>query len=642
MSGICGIWNRDGRPMAPEHIEAMMAAMRYWGPDGATSWQQGPVFLGQLSLHGTPESTGDTLPRTSFSGHEVLVAHARLDNRRDLCNLLAVPDTSSPTVPDSLLLLQAYSKWGEECPRQLLGDWCFAVWDSVRQQLFLARDHYGNTGLYYYQNRRFLAFASCLKGLLALPDVVRKPNPLPIAQVLLSWPKDGEATCYQDIRRLPPAHCLTVTATDYRPRQYWFLEDTPPLRLKSDDEYLEAFIEIYSEAVRCRMRSLRPVATTLSGGLDSGSVAAIAAHALGLQGGRLRAFSSIPLHDVSSLTPKSQFGDETPFIEATSRHAGNIDVTYIHAETVSPIQGIKQALFLQDEPGHAAANDFWIVSLLQTAQAMGIGTVLTGQAGNASVSWDAYGSLGYWAMTGKWRDLGRELAGLRATTGRPWWRLLAGRVVRPLLQDFLIKKWQRLRQSEAPWMHYSAINRDLAQTLQITAKMRHSGHDPTFTTIYNQRQARLKILGPGSSIIGFLWQETGAGHGIEIRDPTADKRVLEFCLAIPDNQYVRNGQDRWLIRRAMRGRMPPLVLDNHKRGLQAADIGRRVLDHYDEAAAALQDLKNSALANHYLDLPLMRSSLENTRNRLDIRSSREVGDIFLRGVMTGLFLKRFE
>ena len=172
--------------------------------------------------------------------------------------------------------------------------------------------------------------------------------------------------------------------------------------------------------------------------------------------------------------------------------------------------------------------------------------------------------------------------------------------------------------------------------------MRQSGHDPEFKLIVDQRKARYRIIKPGKSIIGFLWQESGAGYCLDVRDPTCDKRLMEFCLSIPDDQYVRNGRDRWLIRRAMKDLMPAIVLDEKRRGSQAADVGRRLLAHFDETEAALQRIERSELAVRYLDLPLMRRTLSLARHNLDAKVTGDLGAIFFRGLMAGQFLMRFD
>jgi len=642
MSAICGIFNFDGRPVAKETMDGMLAAMDYWGPDGSGIWRDGSVAVGHLMLHSTPESAGCPQPMTSATGQLVLTAHARIDNRDELFRRLDIPIPEGKKMSDSALILQAYEKWGPACPEHLIGDWCFAIWDKKRQALLLARDHHGNTGVYYHRSERHFVFSSCLKGFFSLPDVPHRPNPLRIAQVLTSWPEQGEPTCYQEIKRLPPAHLMMITRENVTKRQYWHLENTPPLHLGSDEEYLEAFMEVYTEAVRCRMRSLRPAGVTLSGGLDSGSVAAIAARELGQEGKRLPAYSSVPLYDVMNHLPLSRFGDESPFIEATARHAGNIDVTYIRAGDVSPVQGIERALELHDEPGHAAGNQFWIISLLRTAQKQGLGTLLTGQGGNGTVSWQAPGHLADWARKGRWEPLGRELTAMRNATGRPLWRLIAGQIVKPLFLNPILERCRRLRPAPEPWVRYSAINQEFARDLKLTERMRQSGHDPEFKTTIDQKEARFNIIKPGESIIGFLWQESGVGFGLDVRDPTLDKRVMEFCLSVPDNQHVMNGQNRRLIRRAMKDLMPAVVLDERRRGLQAADIGQRLLAHFDETEAALHRIERSDLAGRYLDLPLMQRTLHRARRHQDGRSRKELGAIFFRGLMAGLFLLRFE
>jgi asparagine synthase (glutamine-hydrolysing) len=642
MSAICGIFNLDGRPVSEEVIDSMMAAMDYWGPDGSGVWRDGPVAMGHLMLHNTPESLGDRLPRTSASGDLVITAHARIDNRNELFESLRIPHNERAGTPDSALILMAYEKWGQECPDRLVGDWCFAIWNIRRRTLFLARDHHGNTGVYYYRNSRFFAFSSCLKGLFALPDTPFEPNPLHIAQMLLKWPEHGESTCYKDIKRLPPAHQITVTTDKYTKKRYWYLENTPPLSLDSDQKYVEVFMEIFTEAVRCRMRSVRPVGVTLSGGIDSASVAVIAARDLKHAGKRLPAFSSVPLYDVEELTAPSHFGDERPFVEATSRHAGNIDVHFIRAEDVSPVQGIKRAIDIREEPGLAAANQYWIHSLLETARAQGIGGLLTGQGGNTTISWHSAGHLAALARKGEWLLLWHELIALRDLRKKPLWRLIAGQVVKPLLPPLLLNKYRSLKAGDEPWARYSVINMEFARELAITKRMRKSWHDPTFSAIADPWKKRLNVIKPGRSIIGSLWQEIGAGYGLEVLDPTLDKRLMEFCLSIPDNQYFRNGRERWLIRRAMKGLIPQSVLFNSRKGRQAADIGIRLMKTFDETLAVFREIERSELARQYLNIPLMRNLLDQVCNPITQQITRQIASIFLRGLMVGLFLIRFD
>ena len=150
---------------------------------------------------------------------------------------------------DGEIILRAYQQWGQDCVHHLDGDWHFAIWDERERSLFLARDHHGNTGLYYYHGPRSFAFASSKKALLALDTVPKTPDLLRISQVLTAWPGDGVRTAYENIQRLPPAHRMLVTPGKIQVERYWFPENVSELHLKSDDEYVEAFLEVFTRAV---------------------------------------------------------------------------------------------------------------------------------------------------------------------------------------------------------------------------------------------------------------------------------------------------------------------------------------------------------------------------------------------------------
>ena len=407
MSGIFGLFQRDGAPVDPADVAKMMAAMAWWGPDGRFHHIAGSVALGQLLLHNTPQAHHEQLPRHTASSL-LLTAEARLDNRPELCQQLNIPHPDRETVTDSQLIELAYDKWGETCPDHLIGDWSFAVWNPQTQRLFVARDHHGNTGLYYFQDAHRFAFASCRDALLAL-GVPRRLNELFLAKVLVSWPHHpGDQTIDRDIHRLPPAHAMTITAEQTAVWRYWRLEDTPELHLPTFDEYVAGFLEVYGAAVNGRLRSSRPVAVTLSGGLDSGSVAALAAQTLNTQQQRLTAYTAVPLYDTQNTVGPNRFGDETGFARETAAFHPNIDWQALDARGTDPLEGLRRSLAINNEPGHAGANFYWIADLLQTAQAQGSGVLLTGQGGNASISWTGAPELASRRVA--WRESGWKTA----------------------------------------------------------------------------------------------------------------------------------------------------------------------------------------------------------------------------------------
>jgi asparagine synthase (glutamine-hydrolysing) len=657
MSAIFGIFHRDGMQAAPSELETMRSAMAYWGPHGSSVWQAENIGLGHLLLHNTAEARCESLPLKDPASGCVLTAHARIDNRDELISALGLEDNKcnpqskienrksrqhadKSKITDSDLILHAYLRWREECVHHLIGDWAFAVWDPKRRRLFIARDHYGISGIYYYRGQRFFAFASCVKGLLALPQVPRRPNLFRVAQILTSWPGDGVQTAYEEIFRLPPAHTLTVTADRVMIGHYWYLEDITPLRLGSDGEYLEAFLEVYTQAVRCRLRSLRPVGATLSSGLDSGSVCALAARELSASGRQLPVFTSVPVYDTRHTTRRGRYGDESPLVEFNRRFIDNLDVRYIRAEDVSPLMGMERELDLHDEPGHAAGNMFWIHALMETAKEQGLGALLTGQCGNATISWTG-GVESFWPLIllGHWRTLYSKFSRNELAP----WGIIKRHLLRPVILPMRYRMERYRHPGREPWAGYSAINLQFARSLQLMRRMHESGHDPTFTSLsrYDPIQLRCRIIGPGSSIVGAIWAEDGAGYGLEARDPTMDKRLMEFCLAVPDEQYRLNGQDRSFIRRAMKGILPDEVRLNTRRGLQAADLGHRLLATLPEVQAMMARLERSALAREVLDLAKMNRVLQALQKEVNVVTTEECGTILARGMMAGMFLLRF-
>ena len=170
MSAIFGLVYLDGRPAPAASLDTMRSRLAHWGPDGGGTWQGESCALGQALLRSTPESVQETMPLWTDDRQTVLVAAARLDNREELCDTFGIPLPDRPTTPDGRLVQQAFQRWGEDSPKHLLGDWAFAAWRPKERRLFVARDHIGVTGLFYYFRPPFFAFASGIEALLALQE----------------------------------------------------------------------------------------------------------------------------------------------------------------------------------------------------------------------------------------------------------------------------------------------------------------------------------------------------------------------------------------------------------------------------------------------------------------------------------------
>lgn len=634
MSGICGIYRHDGAPADPAWLERMRAAMAFYGPHGGGCKVDGSVGLGHLLLEVNPEDAHERQPVASVRG--LVVSAARLDNRAELLEAFHVSASEAPVLSDGQLVSLAFDRWGDELCSHLKGDWALAAWDARNRRLLLARDACGNATLYYYEGQGFFAFATSLKALLALPGVQKEPDRLRLAQVLVSWQHDAELTAYKGFRRLVWAQAMGVGPEgQIRRWRHWSSEGCEPLNYRRDEEYEEAFQECFRGAVKSCLRTRKPMAATLSGGRDSGCVVATAAPLLAAEGRGLAAYTSVPWLPADG-AGQERLGDEWELARATAAMAGaNVEHFAIDAAEFGVIQGIEHVLDAHDGPSHAAGNHYWLQAVTQAAVRNGAAVALTGQMGNATVSWGGNGSALLALVQGHAHTTMRLL--LHGEPGP--WLTLKRQVLKPLLMPGL----QRLRRvrgaSKTPWLAYSAINPQLAAELDIDGRMRAAGYDSTFT-VSVLKDAHPLYFRPQMGIGTGIWTEIGAQHSVVFLDPTANLSLVEFVLRVPDDQFRWRGQRSWLLKRAFRYQLPEPVLDGRRKGLQAADLGNRILRELPAFRKCLNSLDALPPAREFLDMQLLRRCLDELTARVDPETTGRASQILVRGLGVGLFLRR--
>jgi asparagine synthase (glutamine-hydrolysing) len=625
MQSIFGLMYRDGRPIDPAVPAAMSAALMTRHSRGPRVWQHGSVALGQDSLRDMAGGPGHEGPFHDPVSGLVAVWSGRLDNRADLCETLGISHELHRSLHEAGLVLAGYQRWGGELARRVYGDWAFAVWDPREGKLFVARDHHGNTALYFHADASVFAFASSKKALFALELAPREFDEMRLAQLLLALPPDpAERTLDKSIQCVPPAHTLAVTRERLQLTRYWFPEQLPELLLSRREDYADALREVFDEAVRCRLPGNQKIGVTLSGGLDSGAVAVTAAGFLRQAGKCLHAYTSVPLSDTTSFVDEEAYGNEFPFAQETARQAGNIELTPVGAQAPGILGSIREVLRAFDEPLHAACNLYWIWSLLQTARAAGCGTVLTGQFGNAGISRAGHVTSLPWSTR-------RRLLG---------WRGFAKTLVEPFVPAAALFGFRLSRHSRqyGPWHRQSAIHPAFARRLGI--------YNPrTFCWDLQPRPAREELflaLRPGRSNMGALWAEWARAAALEIWDPTADVRVLEFTLRVPDRIFFDpvTNTGRWLIRQAMSGRLPDKVRLGHGRGKQAADLVPRLRAEAEEIEKALQELARGPAAE-YVDLPHLHEVWQRTRTQNTPAAVHWAAAVLTKGIMVGLFVNEY-
>jgi asparagine synthase (glutamine-hydrolysing) len=572
MSGIVALYHRTGPPPQRRDVQRMLDAMPHRAPDGSSVWASGPVALGHAAHHTTPEAESERWPLTNRAETTALVADARIDNRAELIRTLRPPRTADGLITDAGLILSAYQRWGRDCPVHLIGDYAFVLWDATEHRLFGARDATGVRPFFYRDAPgEPFAVASEIKALRRVSTGRWTIRDEQVGDYLAALQPPPETTFYTSVYRLPPGHAIDVRPGRVRTWAYWELDPEREIRHASDEQAAEAFAERFDEAVRCRLRSNRPVGAYLSGGLDSSSIVVTARD---LRHRDAPGAGTGPLQTVSTVYDRFPSCDERAYMQAVLEQGG-FDPLFIRADDVTPLDGLEDLVVLHDEPFLAPNLPVkWHEHRLVAES--GPTVLLDGHGGDEVVSQGA-ARLHELARAGNWLTLAGEVRGLSQVYGETgaaqrWASLVWREAVQPwtrkrgwtrLVARLLRKVGGRLR-SPSPAVRRAVgsldiIAPDFRRRIQLEERRRtyleQQRHVERTARAQHHRHLALPMQGQALEIL----DRTARARGLEVRFPFFDRRLVEFCLALPADQKLRNGYGRYILRTAMHGRLPDPV-----------------------------------------------------------------------------------
>jgi asparagine synthase (glutamine-hydrolysing) len=552
MSGIVGLWHRDGRPVDRDVLARMAATLRHRAVDGQDTHVDGPIGLVHLHLWINDEEWGERQPLVGARG-AILAFDGRLDNRDELIATLGL----AAGVSDAACVLTAYERWRDAFAQRLTGEFAFAIADPAAHRMLLVRDSLGIRPLYYAIAPRFVAFATEIKALLAHPELPTRPDDEGLADCLMlgSRPLDRQdVTCFEGISSVVASHVVTITPDALTSRRYWDFETGRPLRLRTFDDYVEAFHERFREAVRRRARGSRPVAVSTSGGLDSSSVfcqAEVLRRAGGIAAPRVAG--------VSYTGAEGSDADEVAYLLAIEREYG----VAIDRFPIEPVNGLVQGT---DDQIRAVEAPFlgymWGVTreLHRRAQATGARVLMTGLWGDQVLF-----STGYLAdliCRCRWRAVARHTreyrkyfgaAAVRAIRRRALLDAGRRRVPRRLRKPL---KWilRRLRGDQRHTRWYATAFRQRAlRFADEPAVLGSDFHSAHAESIYIEARSKYHVH-------CMEWNnKVAALYGMENSFPFLDRDLVSFLIAIPGEIQSRDGVPRALLRHAMRGVLPDAV-----------------------------------------------------------------------------------
>lgn len=434
-----------------------------------------------------------------------LKANARIDGREELIQKLKL--TVKESLSDDELILHAYEAWGEDCVEHLIGDFSFAIWDGRLQRLFCARDHFGVKPFFYTHVSDHFNFSSSLNALRLDPCVSDTLNEIAIGDYLLfGVNQDHSTTIFKDIQRLPPGHTLTVANNTITIRRYWAPSIPVEVRFRDSESYVERFSELLARAVADRLRTDR-VAISMSGGLDSTSLAAIASE----HGATVHAFSVV----YDSLIP-----DQERYYSMAAAEYLNIPITHVSADRYSLFDEQVAGDMDQPEPFLLSPQTGQFNDLLRLCAEFSP-VALTGYDGDAFM---------HEPQPSRFRI-----------------RTRIKRMLRKQDEDDQFPEW---------------IDESFATHTNLRERWKQFWTNPVYR---GKRPAAMRAL--NSKIWTALFEGYDRGSTklhLDVRHPFLDVRLIEYLLAIPTKPWCVH---KHILRSAMKGKLPPAVLNRQKTGL---------------------------------------------------------------------------
>ncbi len=600
MSGICGIFQFDGAPVAERDLDRQMTRLAHLGPDRAKAWSDGPIGLGHLMMRITREDRFDAQPL-----HDAglsLVADVRLDNREELAAALSIGAQALAGMPDSALLLAAYKRWGAACVDHLLGDFVFAVWDAQQKSLTLARDHMGQRHVFYHEGEGFFAFAAEIKGLWALPQVPRTLIEANVAQALLfEGPTDIGATDYEGIRALPGGTVLTVNAEGaITLHRYWEPHADPAHEGRDEAYYIETYREVLSEAVACRLRRATfSAGLFMGGGFDSSAICALAGPVVTAQGRKFIAVSSVMPEDY-----RGSIKHARRWCEICRRHMPHLDMRYVTREGLDIFTFMEKG-FLSDDNRHSPNRPATYAMFAEIAAA-GARIVMDGYGGDYTVNPRGQNELVRMLRKGQFRRFASEFTAMRRHLHQSVKQAFVRNVILPaVFRSSMMQVWIRRRYGLALFGPTMPLSRRV-----IEGRSKQTGSRFQWRRGDSPRVSMERTLHLMQNAAAQSYSIAAAGHGLEFTQPFHDKRVIEFGLAIPEEFCLKNGKTRYLARAALKDLYPPEYQDRPPGNdnifpdflTMAKRVEPRVL-------AEIDRMEKAGRLSQYFDFPRMRAML---------------------------------
>ncbi|MDO5292498.1 MAG: asparagine synthase-related protein [bacterium] len=604
MSAIWGAISLNNRVITEEERNGLAKPFEKCVIDRTETLSKKDIYMAAGIQYFTKEAKNEKLPKEE--GGCFYDADIILDNREELYEQLKLSEKEKQ-LPDGELQYRMIQKYGRESLNLMLGAFAFVYYNKGKNEITMAIDALGNRCVYYMIQNDTLYYSSLLEPLINITEQRKLKGEwfcdfLGIDYLIMF--SELENTPIEGIYRIAPGQVVTINVEGVKKESYWNPEENrKEIHYKSDEEYKKQFCDIYKKAVESVMRSEDEISILLSGGLDSTSVACLASNKLKKQGRTLHSYTAVPEKGYESEYSSDVVVDETKDVLKTKEFLGNLQCNFVPLETINPWDIHKQEMQTLELPYKSVENALWLEEAMRMAYKNHSRVMLTGSFGNTTVSFS---------------DL-------------------------PFYMTMLFKHGRFIKFYKEFDLFYKNIGFSRRMALKdvftrITRKKKQSGEDSIFRESYlNEKTARAynceeriremyqlfddgnidyaharKAMCNKRSLrqMGELETKWSLFTGVIQRDPTKDKRVFEFCLNLPLEQFVKHGEQRRLITCYMKDVMPEHVMDLNRRGMQSADLKYRMRKEWTRIRKEWIQIYQGHKKNEYVDCEKAIKELE--------------------------------
>lgn len=578
--------------------------------------------------HPAPQYPGTpNRPRAISNGNGWFVFIGRLDGREELARSLG--QQHEEDVPDEELACQAFERWQEDAPQHMLGDFAFAAWRENERRLIFAADVTGIHTVYHCRDGDRIRFATSLRELLRDGVVPRSLDENYLVDCLSLNLGDDDTTAFRHVKKTVAATCCVLSSGKSQTLQFHQFDPERRIKLSNDNEYVEAAWELLQQAVSDRMRNSNPTVIIGSSGLDSACIAAAAAST----GKQVHYLTAIPDMQLPTAQMHPTVRSEQHLVKVLAKAFPNLQAQFFAAPSDSnwspdwplPIE-------VGCSPHRGPMQLAWLSGPFLHSSSLGAKIQISGTVGNYTLTWDGFRQLPSLFRSGQYRTLAREI--VKGSAGRP--RGFARLVWKELIQPM---RGGRYRYSDL--QTFSAVHPRAIDEQQLLQRMKHRGNDTNFVRSEDSRLWRIEALRRSRGRRAEISNILAGLYGMEHAAPLADRRLVEFCLAIPDDQYLRNGNSRWLARRLLRAAGVPVeISENRRRGYQHPEWHSHLSSVHASMISQVAHLRTSPTASRLLDLDRLDSILNNWPREPAAAERRrgELNAVLCAGLSVGAFI----